>query len=182
MINQTELEVLRYPIGRFKKPETLTDKNISEFIKPLSNFPQRLRKETEHLTDEQLNTPYRPEGWTVRQVVHHCADSHINAYTRFKLTLTEDTPTIKPYFETRWAKLPDGKTLPIEPSLKLLEGLHARWANMLKSLSDKELKRTLINPESNITYRLDVMTALYTWHCNHHLAHITELKKRKSWN
>lgn len=179
--NTMTLEQLKYPIGKFEKPEIITKEILIKWISDISVFPAKLNKETEHLTDEQLATTYRPNGWTVRQLVHHCADSHINSFTRFKLALTEDKPTIKPYWEDRWAELVDGKELPIKYSLMLLEGLHFRWVALLHSLSEQDLEKKFIHPEHGNEIRLDENIGVYAWHCKHHLAHITELKKRKNW-
>ncbi len=174
------IDNLKYPIGKFKKTSTITQTLLSEWITHIETFPNRLKHEVTHLTDEQLDTPYRPEGWTIRQVVHHCADSHMNAFIRFKLALTEEQPTVKPYLEARWAELKDSK-LPIEPSLQILTGLHARWTTLLRSLTDTDLAKTFIHPEHNKIFRLDEIIALYAWHSNHHLAHITTLKERNRW-
>jgi hypothetical protein len=176
-----DLETLKYPIGHFVKPAHFTLEIISKCISDIETFPMRLRMETAHLSQEQLDTQYRPQGWTIRQVVHHCADSHMNSIIRFKLTLTEDKPTIKPYHEERWAELADSRTLPIGPSLQLLEGLHARWVVLLKSLTEEELHKSFIHPEHGKVTRLDENIGIYAWHCNHHLAHITTLKKRMGW-
>ncbi|NDK55155.1 YfiT family bacillithiol transferase [Pontibacter fetidus] len=175
------LDKLKFPIGEFEKPETITENILTNWISVIALFPEKLTSEVNNLTDSQLDTPYRPGGWTVRQVVHHCADSHINSLTRFKLALTEDNPTIKPYFEDRWAELPDSKTLPIDSSLKILEGIHARWITLLNNLTNQQLKRTFVHPEKGKALSLDEATGLYAWHCNHHLAHITTLKQRKNW-
>jgi hypothetical protein len=177
----SELEKLKYPIGRFVKPTRLSSDVLSACITNIEEFPRRLEPAVTSLSDEQLDTQYRPGGWTIRQVVHHVADSHMNSYTRFKLALTEDKPTIKPYFEDRWAELIDGKTMPVEVSLNLLEGLHARWTVLLKSLSNKELKKTLVHPARGQEFELEEYIAEYSWHCRHHLAHITNLRKRKGW-
>ncbi len=175
------IEQLKYPIGKFQKPTTITKENLESWIADISSFPSRLSNAVINLNDEQLDTPYRPEGWTIRQVVHHCADSHMNSLMRLKLALTEDEPTIKPYFEARWAELIDGKTMPIEPSLKMIEGIHARWTVLLKSLTTDDFNRVFIHPEHGKKIRLDENTGVYAWHCNHHLAHITETKKRYNW-
>ena len=166
------LEQQKFPIGKFEKPSILTKELLDKYISEIETFPTRLRSTVENLTEKQLNTPYRPDGWTVRQVVNHCADSHINSLIRFKLALTEDNPTIKPYFEERWAELADSKTMPVEPALKMLEGLHARWTVLLKSLIAEQLTRTFVHPEHGRVLRLDENIALYAWHGNHHLAHI----------
>jgi hypothetical protein len=175
------LEKLKYPIGKYKKPDTLTTEILYNYITDIESFPERLRVEVENLTDEHLDTQYRPNGWTIRQVVNHCADSHMNGLARLKLALTEDKPTIKPYMETLWAELPDSKTIPIEPALHILDGLHKRWAVLLKSLSQDDLKRIYIHPEHGREFQLEESIGLYAWHCSHHLAHITELKKRMNW-
>jgi hypothetical protein len=176
-----ELEQLRFPIGPFKKPDVITKAYLEECIADIESFPERLQFEVAHLGKKQLDTPYRPDGWTVRQVIHHCADSHMNSLTRFKLALTEDNPTIKPYWEDRWAELADSKTMPIGPSLQLLEALHARWTVLLRSLTEQDLAKTFVHPEHGKVFRLDETIGNYAWHSNHHLAHITELKKRNSW-
>ena len=170
---------LRFPVGRF----TLTsadDRSRAEAISIIAELPAKMRAAVRGLSDAQLDTPYRPEGWTVRQVVHHVPDSHMNAFTRFKLALTEDTPRIKPYAEAKWAELPDGRTGPIEPSLSILDGLHARWTVLLRAMRAEDYERQLDHPDSGIQ-SLDRMLALYAWHCRHHLAHITELKRREGW-
>lgn len=177
----TDLELLRYPIGRYKAPAAFTPEVIGEGIRSIAGFPALLEQAVLHLNDAQLDTPYRPEGWTVRQVVHHCADSHINSYMRFRLALTEDKPTIKPYHEERWAELHDAKAMPVKYSIALLEGLHARWTNLLERLSDEDLDRTFIHPEHGREMSLRATVCLYAWHGAHHLAHITELKRREGW-
>jgi len=176
-----DLEKLRFPVGHFEKPALFTKEIISEFIATIAAFPEKIKAEVSLLNEEQLNTPYRNEGWTIRQVVHHCADSHMNSIIRFKLALTEDSPIIKPYFENLWANLADSK-MAIEPSLLLLEGLHQRWTILLNSLTEEELTKTFIHPEHGMKFQLKEIIGLYAWHCNHHLAHITELKSRKGWN
>jgi len=180
-MTETVLEKLRFPIGKFKKPEKISKAYLEECIAEIESFPERLNYEVAHLGKKQLDTPYRPNGWTIRQVVHHCADSHMNCFTRFKLALTEDNPTIKPYCEDRWAELVDSKTMPIGPSLKLLEALHFRWTVLLRSLIKQDFDKTFVHPEHGKAFRLDENLAIYAWHCNHHLAHITELKKRNDW-
>lgn len=175
------LETLRFPIGPFEKPTVITAALLQSYIAAIANFPCYLRSEVESLTPAQLDTPYREGGWTIRQVVNHCADSHMNSLTRFKLALTENKPTIKPYDEARWAELADSKQMPIEPALKTLEGLHERWVVLLNSLTKAELERTFIHPEHGKVFRLDETIALYAWHGKHHLAHITTLKVRMGW-
>ena len=175
------IEELKYPIGKFVKPDSYTPQVLHQYILDIELFPSRLRVEVETLTDDQLDTHYRPGGWTIRQVVHHCADSHMNSFVRFKLALTEDTPTIKPYFEDRWAVLADSKSMPVEPALKLLEGLHQRWVVVLKSLSEKDFEKKFVHPEREKEIRLNETLGIYAWHCHHHLAHITSLKKTNHW-
>jgi uncharacterized damage-inducible protein DinB len=162
-------------------PDLVTPEALGKYIADIESFPTKLRAEVENLTDEQLDTPYRPDGWTIRQVVNHCADSHMNGLARLKLALTEDKPTIKLYLENRWAELADSKTMTIEPALLMLDGLHKRWATLLKSLTEDDLTRIYIHPEHGREFRLEESIGLYAWHCNHHLAHITELKKRMKW-
>ena len=173
---------LKYPIGQFEKPPIISKEILSQWISDISTFPSRLKSEVNHLTEEQLDTQYRPEGWTIRQVIHHCADSHMNSLIRLKLALTEDQPTIKPYFEERWAELHDSKNMPIEPSLKMIEGIHERWTVLLNNLTDEQYARIFIHPEHGKTFRVDENIGVYAWHCNHHLAHISETIKRNDWN
>ncbi len=180
-MNEQELEQLKYPIGRFTKPEAFTPEFLEKAIATIESFPEKLKKETQNLSEEQLDTPYRENGWTIKQVVHHCADSHINSIIRFKLALTEDKPTIRPYFEDRFAELTDSKNFPIEASLQMLEGTHKRWVALLKSLSEEDLQKTFIHPEHNREFSLELNIAIYAWHCEHHLAHITVLKNKKGW-
>jgi len=175
------LEELKYPIGKFKTPDTITSEILTKYISDIESFPQKLRAEVENLTDEQLDTPYRPDGWTIRQVVNHCADSHMNGLIRHKLLLTENKPIIKPYMEDRWAELADSKTMPIASALQIVDGVHKRWTVLLKSIRGSDLKRTYIHPEHGKEFQLEESIALYAWHCNHHFAHITGLKMRKHW-
>lgn len=177
-LTDEKLEKLRYPIGRFKyNPEI---KSFDDFILNIESFPTKLKQEVVNLDEEQLNTKYRTGGWTIKQVVHHVADSHINAYIRLKLVLTENDPAIKPYFEDRWAELVDTKS-DINISLNLLEPLHKRWVMVLKNLSEDDLKKRYFHPGQNKFVSLNEFIATYSWHCNHHLAHITSLKKRMNW-
>jgi hypothetical protein len=166
------LETLKFPIGRFSATAQMTPEYLSSCVKILEDFPALLKAETDNLSEVQLDTPYRPEGWTVRQVVHHCADSHMNSFIRFKLALTEDNPTIKPYHEDQWAELADAKNLPIESSLKILEGLHHRWVVLIKSLSEADLQKTFFHPANQKTSTLTTTIALYAWHSKHHLGHV----------
>jgi len=170
---------LRYPIGRLVRPESLSPEERKKAIATIAATPGKLRAAVEGLSDAQLDTPYRPGGWTVRQVVHHVPDSHANAYVRFKLALTEDEPTIRPYLEDRWAKLPDSAG-PIEVSLDLLERLHERWVGVLAAITPEEWARTYRHPESGV-HKLDALLATYAWHGPHHVAHITSLRQRHGW-
>ena len=171
----------RYPIGAFTEPAIINESSLQAWIHDIAAFPERLSSAVEGLTTEQLDSPYRPGGWTLRQVVHHCADSHMNSWIRFKLALTEDKPVIKPYMEDLWAELPDSKLMEIGPSLSLLQALHTKWVFLLRSLSEQDLQRVYVHPQMGKEYRLDLAIALYAWHCNHHLAHILSLKARKGW-
>jgi hypothetical protein len=171
---------LRYPIGKFQKPENLTAEQRRPLIEAIAEAPARLASAVAGLTPAQLDTPYRPGGWTVRQVVHHVPDSHLNSYVRFKLALTEDEPTIKPYDEARWAELGDMKTTPVETSLALLENLHKRWVALLDSLTPAEWERKFKHPEMG-SMSLNQNLALYAWHGRHHVAHITSLRERNHW-
>ncbi|MDP3358792.1 MAG: putative metal-dependent hydrolase [Lutibacter sp.] len=175
------IEQLKYPIGKFEKPTIISKDILSKWISDISSFPARLRNEVNHLTNEQLDTKYRPDGWTIRQVVHHCSDSHMNSLIRLKLALTEDKPTIKPYYEESWAELSDSKNMPIEPALKMIEGIHERWTVLLNNLTEDEHKRTFIHPEHGKAFQIDENIGVYAWHCNHHLAHITETKRSNNW-
>ena len=170
------LEALKFPVGKFVKPESITKEIIDSAISDVENFPNFVKAEIENLDEKDLNLRYRPKGWTISQVVHHCADSHINSYVRFKLALTEDLPTIKPYEESLWAELPDSKLSPFV-SLKLLEALHERWVFILKSLSDDDLNREFIHPEQSEKISLKENILIYSWHCQHHLAHIRQAKE-----
>ncbi len=172
---------VRYPIGKYHEPEKVTEDLLESCIGEISTFPKRLRAEVENLSEAQLDTPYREGGWTIRQLVNHCADSHMNSLIRFKLALTEDQPTIKPYFEDRWAELADSTNMPIEPAMQILEGLHIRWVLLLKSLSQEQLERSFLHPENGNQVRIKEAIGLYAWHCNHHLAHIQNLKLRRGW-
>jgi hypothetical protein len=172
------MESLMFPIGKFQLPDTINDEHVSTWIETIASFPEQLRSEVSSLPEQQLDTTYRPGGWSIRQIVHHCADSHLNSYIRIKLALTEETPTVKPYFEDKWAELTDGKSLSVEASLKIIEGLHARWVFLLKSLTSQELERSFFHPEHNKTIQIDEIVGFYAWHCDHHLAHIAIAKKQ----
>lgn len=170
----------RYPIGLLEFPhEPLTLQRRAELIDSIEATPQLLRDAVAGLDDAQLDTPYRPDGWTVRQLVHHVPDSHINSYTRFCLALTEDTPTIKPYDEAAWAELPDA-TLPIDVSLDLLDALHRRWVPLLRSLDEDQWNRRLKHPEMG-PMTLDKLLVIYAWHGPHHVGHVTALRERMGW-
>lgn len=175
-----ELEGLRYPAGRFVMPGAITKDQIELWIAELAALPNRLRATVQSLGEEQWETPYRPKGWTVRQLVHHLPDSHLNSYTRFRLALTEDAPTIRTYHEELWAELPDAKNGPVEPSLVLLEALHVRWTALLRSMTSEQFGRAFIHPEWG-SVRLDVALAQYAWHSRHHLAQIESLRRRMAW-
>ncbi len=170
----------RYPIGKFHYEGSLTEEQKKACLDDIASTPPNLRAAVKGLSEAQLDTPYRPGGWTVRQVVHHVPDSHMNSYVRFKLAITEDEPTIKPYAEDRWAELADAKSAPVEVSLTLLDSLHERWVRLLRSLGPEEWKRTFRHPELG-AMTLEKTLALYAWHGRHHVAHITELRKQMSW-
>jgi uncharacterized damage-inducible protein DinB len=171
---------LRYPIGRFDFAAPVGPETRPRLIDEIAAAPARLREAVRDLTGEQLDTPYRPDGWTVRQTVHHVADSHMNSYVRLRLALTEEEPAIKAYDERKWAELMDARTLPVEVSLQLLDSLHHRWVALLKSLSDTDFARTFRHPKMGAV-RLDSNLALYAWHGRHHTAHITGLRERNGW-
>jgi uncharacterized damage-inducible protein DinB len=171
---------LRYPIGKFTYNGPLTEDQKQKFLDEIAQAPANLRTAVKGLSAEQLDTPYRPEGWTVRQVAHHVPDSHLNAYLRFKLALTEEEPTIKPYAEDRWAKLYDTQATPVEVSLTMLDSLHDRWMRLLRSLQPEDWKLAFRHPElGRVT--LEKNLALYAWHGRHHAAHITMLRERNGW-
>ncbi len=170
----------RYPIGKFTYKDSPTPDERVQLIRQIEQAPAKLRAAVSGLSPQQLDTPYRPEGWTVRQVAHHVPDSHLNAYVRFKLALTEDEPMIKPYAEDRWAKLADTEATPVEVSLALLDSLHDRWVRLLRSLQPDDWKRTFRHPELGVV-SLEKNLALYAWHGRHHVAHITSLRERNGW-
>ena len=171
----------RYPIGHFEVPGSITTAHRDGWVGRIAAQPERLRRAVAGLTNAQLDTPYRDGGWTVRQVVHHVADSHLNAYTRLRLALTEDAPTIKPYDEARWAALEDARHMPPGPSLSLLDGLHARWTALLETLGEAEWARTFVHPALGRAMALDEAAGMYAWHGDHHAAHIESLRERKGW-
>ena len=171
----------RYPIGDFSYEKPYNDQEIQEKIEAIATLPTRLRAAVKDLNQAQLDTPYRDGGWTLRQVVHHVADSHINGYTRVKLALTEDNPSIKPYEEQLWAELPDTFQIPIETSLNLLDAVHSRWVCLYQTMTKDQWQRTFYHPGNKKSYPLVMHVGLYAWHGNHHLAHITTLKTQKEW-
>jgi hypothetical protein len=175
------MQDLRFPVGRFQRPAALSPDERIAAIADIAATPKHLRNAVRGLNDQQLGTPYRPDGWTVRQVVHHIPDSHMNAFIRFKLALTEENPTIKPYDESAWAKLEDARTTPIETSLSLTDGIHDRWLRLLHAMSAADFGRGLMHPE-NGQMNLDQMVAMYAWHGRHHVAHITSLRDRNAWS
>jgi hypothetical protein len=171
---------LRYPVGPFLFNPSATDATRAECIQQIAQVPAAMRRALDGLSDGQLDTPYRPGGWTVRQVVHHVPDSHLNAYCRFKLALTEQNPTIKPYDEAAWAKVADTARTPPDVSLTMLDALHTRWVILLESMTAADFARPLQHPEKG-AITLDWMLQLYAWHGRHHAAHVTELRKREGW-
>lgn len=171
-----DLEKLKYPIGRFQQPDKIAKHHLEGWIDIIEKFPMKLTNEVMHLGAKDLERQYRPDGWTIRQVVNHCADSHMNSLIRFKLALTEDTPTIKPYHENLWAELSDSKDFPIQSALKMLEGLHERWVYLLRNLSDTEMERKFLHPDANELITLKTNIGIYAWHCEHHLAHVRNAK------
>ena len=176
----TEDEV-RYPIGKFTPRENYTAEDLQQFIRRIESLPAKIEEAARPLTAKQLNTAYREGGWTLRQVLHHIPESHMNAYIRFKWALTEETPTIKPYNEKAWAETPE---IVLDPriSIDLLKALHVKWVALLKSLSPKDLQKQYLHPDTKRYNRLDNMVAMYAWHGEHHLAHITSLKERMRWS
>jgi uncharacterized damage-inducible protein DinB len=171
---------LRYPVGQFQKRDKLNSAERREMIDQIAAAPRRLREAATGLSDQQLDTPYRDGGWTARQVVHHVPDSHLNAYIRLKLALTEHEPLIKPYDEAAWAMLPDSKQVPIETSLVLLETVHERFVTILRSMTEEQFARKFTHPDHGLM-TLDWLVAMYAWHGRHHVGHITSLRERKGW-
>ena len=172
------LQQLRYPLGIFQKPSEISSEMLMSWINDIEILPKLLQQAVEGLSEEQLLIPYRPDGWTIRQTINHVADSHANAFIRFKLTLTEDTPIIKPYEEQLWAELEDGKNAPVEWSLTMLEVMHKRWVMLLKSMTDQQFSKQFMHPETKHLNALRMVTGMYSWHGKHHTAHIVELRKR----
>lgn len=176
-----DIEFLKYPIGRFKIPELVSKNDILEAIAIIKAFPAHIFTAVGPLSVPQLDTPYRPGGWTVRQLIHHCADSHMNAFIRFKLALTEVNPTIKPYEEALWANLADA-AMPIESSLAIIKAIHLKWGLILDSMKSEDFKKTYFHPEKKRCQELEEITLLYAWHSQHHLAHIQHLILRENWS
>ncbi len=175
------MDDLRYPVGRYAPPEPITAADRARWVHQIADLPGALQAAVAGLTDAQLDTPYRPGGWTVRQTVHHVGDSHLNALIRFKLALTEDTPTIRPYAEARWAELAD-YALPVEVSLTFISALHARWAHLLRNLDEDAFARAFYHPGADQTMTLAWALGMYAWHGQHHVAHVTRLREREGWH
>ena len=180
-MTEQQLQKLRYPIGTFECPDTITQEHLNTWIDVLETFPARLQVLTEGLNDEQLDTPYRPDGWTIRQVVHHVSDSHHHSYIRFKWALTEDKPVIKYYYEHLWAELSDAKSAPIQMSLDHLKAVHYKLVYLLRSLNEEDLNKSFIHPEHNREVGLRENIGIYAWHSDHHYAHIANLKDKRGW-
>ena len=178
-MKETDIESLKFPVGKYLKPDHITSRHIKEWISEIEELPGQIRKTVEGLTPEKLSLHYRPGGWSVRQVVHHITDSHMNSFIRFKLTLTEDNPTIKPYLQEKWSELPDGNEADVSYSLQMLEGLHRRWAVLLKKMTPEQFKLTYIHPERSAVQTLEGNLGLYAWHGRHHLAHIMQALELK---
>jgi hypothetical protein len=166
-----QMKKLQFPIGTWKAPLAYNKEDFASWIADIALFPQQLSELVHGLNEAQLETPYRPQGWTIRQVVHHCADSHMNSFIRFKLALTEERPVTKPYFEDRWAELPD-YSLPIQVSIDLIRSLHQRWVFLLESITDEQWNRVYIHPEHGRHFSLKETLSMYSWHCRHHLGHV----------
>jgi hypothetical protein len=175
------LEHLRYPVGRYEKPDTFTAKSLNDWITIIEALPSWMDVCIENLNEHQLLTPYRPGGWTVQQVIHHLADSHMNAYIRLKLALTEDNPTVKPYDEALWAELADNRIVPVNISVTLLHALHRRWVAQMRNMEPADWERTYYHPEHKRDFPVWEMTAMYAWHCRHHMEHIRQLRERMNW-
>lgn len=178
-MSHLNLEKLKFPIGKCPKTDDASANDVTTWIETIEKFPSKIKTLTSNLSDEQLNWIYRPDGWNIKQVVHHCADSHMNSFIRFKLALTEDVPTIKPYEEQLWAELVDGNSNAISPSIQIIKGVHTRWVMLLKSLTENDLKRQFIHPANIKILSLDETIGIYAWHCDHHLAQIEQALKYK---
>ena len=181
MTTEEEIELLKYPIGKLEIPENISPADIQKWITDISELPQLLKEDVEKLTKKQLDTPYRPEGWTIKQLIHHIADSHMSALLRFKWALTEDEPTIKAYNEKAFAELYDYKYAPVEMSLDFISALHAKWVILLENMSSSDFERTYVHPESGYRYTLKESLANYSWHSRHHYAHLHNLIEKKGW-
>lgn len=179
-MNEDTLEKLKYPVGRLQVPNNITSSDIERGQGQIKSLPSRLRTATNGLSDTQLDQPYREGGWSIRQITHHLADSHINSFTRFKLALTEDTPTIRPYDQDAWVRGSDAK-MPIDASLQILDGVHTRLSHVLENMSTDEYTRLLHHPEMKKNLSLAFMTIMYGWHSDHHLHQILEMKNRNGW-
>lgn len=177
----SEIEKLKYPIGRFVEPKIITNEIVNDWITEIERLPALLERAVRNLNRTQLLTPYRDGGWTLAQVVNHVADSHINAYVRCKLTVTEENPTVKPYDEKAWAETFDGKNTDLTASLAIIKSVHFRWALFLNTLADKDFDRTYYHPENKNNPALKNIVGMYAWHGKHHLAHINSLKERMKW-
>ena len=176
-----DIENLKYPIGKYRVPDPITSDMISQWLQTLEDFPGQLRTMTASLTDEQLDTPYRPHGWTVRQLLVHIGDSHLNSYVRFKWALTEDKPVIKTYSQEGWVSLADVKTLSAAESVGFISAIHERWVKLLKSMTEDHWNRSFVHPETRREVGLKQNLALYDWHSRHHYAHIRNLVDREGW-
>jgi hypothetical protein len=179
-MKKATIKALKYPTGEFKMPKKISEKEVQARIKVIADFPAKLKKEVDKLKGDMLEYRHRLGGWTIRQLIHHCADSHINAYVRTKLAVTEENPIVKPYDESAWANTDDAGGAPVEWSIQLLEGLHKRWVMLLSELNDDELKRTFFHPGNKTKVTLNQLIFIYSWHCNHHLAHVQQAKKYKN--
>lgn len=168
-----DLDTLKYPVGKYESIE-ITEEVFNQWVATIEEFPEKVKKLVSNLSYDELEFTYRPGSWNIKQIVHHLADSHLNSFVRFKLAMTEDNPTIRPYQEDKWAELPDANNEEIMDSLEILEGLHKRWTTLLKSLSSEDKKRTFLHPEYNHQLTVEWMLGLYDWHCRHHLAHIEQ--------
>ena len=173
-LTPVDLDALKYPVGKYDSPTEITEETFDLWIITIESLPEKLKKLVGNLSYDELELQYRPGSWNIKQVVHHLADSHMNSFIRFKLILTEDNPTIKPYDEAAWAKTADADNEEITDSIDILEGLHKRWVTLLKSLKDEHKKRTYFHPEYDQQFTLEWMLGLYDWHCKHHLAHIKQ--------
>jgi hypothetical protein len=180
-MDDSQLELLRFPVGRFTYPPSVSDSDRNSYIDVIAQTPANMRIAVANLNEQQLSTPYRPDGWSVRQVAHHVPDSHMNAFIRFKLALTENTPTILPYNQAKWAELPDVHNTPVDVSVSLLESVHARWVQLLRGMTATDFSREYLHPEHGKTFRLDSVLAMYAWHSRHHIAQITSLRERMGW-